>query len=205
MELHKATDRPLPSLPHPDSLVDYNNPPQKQLRVVWLSTTMADPLSTAASALACIGAVDVLVRTGRELFRYIAEIKDAPKDAQRLRASIKDVQSFAHDTKLFLEEETKVRTAGGTSAPAAAASPPPSAVNQVEATLKAVNTELGDLVHLATKHNGVTNPGGRIKWVFERKIGYALQRIEKSKLSLVAALALLGTYVWPRESRLISD
>ena len=148
---------------------------------------MTDPLSVAASALAIVGAADIVLRAGKELYGFLSDIKDAPENVKRLRNYIQDISRLIKSAKDFWEEQKRLAPPRATLSASLS-----SASSHFEAVLRALNDELSCLVNLAKKHDGVAKPGGKIKWVFERKIKYSVERLDRSKLSLVAALNIVG-------------
>ena len=146
----------------------------------------------ASSALAVVGAADVVVRVGKELYRFLGEILDAPEEVRRLRNYIQEIDGLVESVKLFWEEQKALspRQAKLSKSLSCASS-------QLGGVLHTLSDELSHLADIAIKHDGVTKPCGRIKWVFERKIAQSLQTIERSKLSLVATLVLLERSLSP--------
>jgi hypothetical protein len=64
-----------------------------------------------------VGVVDVLVRTGRDLYSVLHDVADAPEDIERLCDCINDTVVIAEATKQFLAAHTN-RTPAGTASTA---------------------------------------------------------------------------------------
>ena len=154
---------------------------------------MADPLAVTGGVLAVIGVADVLLRATKELFRFLCRIKDAPKEVERLRLYVKDIDGLVMNVKAFWGERKRLAHAQPTIfSPPEKHALPADLSFQIEDVLRDMNEELSCLVRLAKKHNGFVTLGGKIKFVFEKKIAYCLKRLDESKSTLVATLTLVG-------------
>lgn len=67
---------------------------------------MSGALETAAGAFAVVGVADVLVRTGRELYRFLRDVKDAPNEIAQLQDLIKETL-LLHDASAKCQEDLK--------------------------------------------------------------------------------------------------
>ena len=153
---------------------------------------MADPLSAAAGTLAVIGAADVLLRAGKELSKLCDGLKSAPDEVKKLRRYIQDIAGLVENARL-VAERTQAEAISSVSATASSSNSSPSkALIQLEGVLQDLSDELSALVGLARKYDAVNSALGKVKWVLELKVRKSSQRLEQSKLSLVAALVMIG-------------
>lgn len=141
---------------------------------------MSGVLETTASAFAVVGFVDVLVRTGCEIYGFLRDVADAPKHVDRLRESIKETLVL-YQTSKQCQNDLKIRSYSATTA---------GAVVSLESATKALDRELQRLQKLITKFKG-TKTWSRVKYVLdEAKVNKALQNLEQTKALLASALTL---------------
>lgn len=146
---------------------------------------MSGALETVAGAFAVIGAADVAIRTGREVYGFLCSLADAPKEISRLCDLIKDTTLLAETSKQCLNrlKDTKapVTTYG--------------AVTSLDVSLKGFNREVQSLKVLGSRFKGTTKTWSRVRYVLdERKTRKALDNLERSKVLLGNALIMACRY-----------
>ena len=150
---------------------------------------MAEPFSLVASSFAVVGLADVVLRAGKEFCQFLSAIEGAPTEVETLRCSINDTTLLVEDVKRY-GEELKQSAASLTSSAATTRS---EILLQIKSALRTLERELSALVTFAKRHRRIHNPWGRLKWVLdEQKILKALQKLEASKSTLIAALVIAG-------------
>jgi len=153
---------------------------------------MADPLSLVASVLAVVGAADIVVRAGTEVFRFLADIKDAPEEVVQLRVCVQENTLLVEASKHYLEQLTNQN---GVSSTLREATDLAKAITLFSSSVKSIERELSSLITITRKLNGSTS-WGRIKWRLDgRRIEKALRKLESVKAGLTAALVLVGRLV----------
>lgn len=146
---------------------------------------MSGALETAASAFAIVGVVDVLIRSCREVFGFLSEVKDAPENITKLSMSISDTIQLSRASKLCLDK-LHVQPV---------ALPNSEAILTLESAIKALNRETHALKVLIAKYKG-NKTWSRVKYVLsDIKIKKATTHLEANKSVLSAALTLACKYV----------
>lgn len=149
---------------------------------------MAEPFSVVASSFAVIGLIDVVLRSGKEVYNFLGAIQDAPTEVERLRCSIHDNSLLVEESKRYWDE-----LKGSASSTSTSTTSLSQAVPQFTAALRTLDREFTALVTLAKRHDGITKSWARIKWVLDqRKISKILERLEVSKSTLGLGLMLVG-------------
>jgi hypothetical protein len=147
---------------------------------------MSGAFEAAAGAFAVVGVVDVLIRTGREIFSFLSDIKDAPNNITRLTDSINDTVQLAQASKACLDSLHN----------SAAPLPKTGATLVLDSAIKALNRELQGLKSLTVKFKG-NKTWGRVKYVLnDAKIDKATRYLETHKSLLSSALTLACRYVY---------
>lgn len=142
---------------------------------------MSGALETAAGAFAVVGVADVVVRTGRELYRFLSDVSDAPDEVKRLNECIQDtillvdaLRNYTHanvDTSIFAS---------------------------VQAAVRALNRELQSLKLVLAKYKGAKTAWNKIKYALDgKKVAKTLINMERSKSLLVNSLTIIYGYVQP--------
>lgn len=156
---------------------------------------MAEPLSLAASIFAVIGAADVVLRASIEFSHFLAAVKDAPADVERLRTSLQETTLLVETAKHYLEELKDCRSFSPASPQTVGLG---KALSCFTSCIRALERELVSLVALVRRYDGACQSWGRIKWILdERKLGKSMQKLETSKVALTTALVLVGRFVVP--------
>jgi hypothetical protein len=142
---------------------------------------MSGAFEAAASAFAVVGVADVLVRTGRELYSFLHDIADAPKDILRLREIIQETMHlYQAARKCQVDFKDHVTSKA-----------PNTAILALETATKALNRELQILSRLITKFRG-TKTWSRVKYVLsETKVNKAIANLEGAKALLGSALTVI--------------
>jgi hypothetical protein len=153
---------------------------QKRLKQVTMSG-----FETAASAFAVVGVVDVLLRTGRDLYSFLRDVADAPEELRRLCDSIKDNLTL-YETSRQCRNDLQNRTASGAVS---------NALISLESANKALSRELQSLKLLVAKFKGVKT-WSRVKYVLnESKVSKAVTALEYAKSLLANSLTLACRFV----------
>jgi hypothetical protein len=141
---------------------------------------MSGAFEAAAGAFAVVGVADVLVRTGRELYGFLFDLKDAPEEISRLREIIKET-TILHAAARKCQQDVKVQSTSTS---------PGNAVTLLESASKALNRELQSLSRLVAKFKG-SKTWSRVKYVLsETKVNKAIANLEGVKALLGSALTL---------------
>ncbi|OAL46496.1 hypothetical protein IQ07DRAFT_590637 [Pyrenochaeta sp. DS3sAY3a] len=136
---------------------------------------MSGAFETAAGAFAVVGVADVLVRTGRELYRFLSDVSDAPDEVKRLSECVRE-------TILLVDALNKQAKTIVDAAIAAS----------VQAAVKALNRELQSLKVVLAKLKGAKTTWSRIKYVLdEKKVLKTLNNLERSKSLLANSLNII--------------
>ncbi|CAN9410573.1 unnamed protein product [Alternaria alternata] len=146
---------------------------------------MSGAFETAAGAFAVVGVVDVVIRTGREIFAFLSEVKDAPSNIEKLLSSINDTVQLSQAAKACLRSlDTRHSSL-----------PKAEAVLSLESAIKALNRELQSLKGMTAKFRG-SKTWSRVKYVLNNaKVDKAIRNLESNKL-------LLSAYLLPLQSDL---
>lgn len=157
---------------------------------------MAEPFSTAASAFAVVGVVDVVLRASIECCRFLSKIKDAPAEIDRLRTCIKENTQLIETLKKHLD-----RLRDPTSSVVWSTTELSSTFDGFNSSVRALHRELNALQTLAKKHGSADTTWARVKWVLDgRKMSKSLEKLERSKSTLSVALSLVEGLVDPFQS-----
>lgn len=142
---------------------------------------MSGALEVAAGAFAVVGVVDVLVRTGRELYNFLRDIEDAPANATKLCETIAESILLADASKryiLLLESQAQH-------------APPADAPGALTSALKALEREVRSLKLLVAKCKDNKKAWSSIRYALsEQRINKALSNLERSKSTLATAITL---------------
>ncbi|KAH8732706.1 hypothetical protein GQ44DRAFT_639238 [Phaeosphaeriaceae sp. PMI808] len=135
---------------------------------------MTGVFETATGAFAVVGVADVLVRIGRELYRFFCDISDAPNSVQRLNDCIDETVLLAG----ALRKCTQINIDATTLASLVAAA-------------KALSRQLNTLKGRLSKLKGAKSGWSRVKYVLdEKKIEKVLMNMERSKSIIGNTLTL---------------
>lgn len=152
-----------------------------------------DPLSTAASAFAVIGAADVVLRASAEFVRFVSDIKDAPTEVENLRIRLQDTTLLVEASKAYLETLSNATTGSSTTLETR---DPNKALSLFTSAIRGLKRELESLITIIARHHGASKSYGRIKWLLDsRRVAKAQQSLETSKSTLNTALTLVGRFV----------
>lgn len=136
-------------------------------------------LETVAGAFAVVGFADVLVRTGRDLYWFLCDIKDAPDDVQRLRIRIDETILLVDAARSYLQQLVTCTTPTHSVA----------VVASFQGALRGLDREFNSLRAVTTRFQGNIKSWMRVKYVLdERKIGRALRNVDRSASLLTTAL-----------------
>ena len=128
-----------------------------------------------------MGVVDVLVRTGQDLYNFLRDIEDAPESAGRLCDSVAEAVALAEaSSKLLLQLKKRTQ-------------PVPNAkvAEILNVALKALDREVKSLKALMVKCKGSSKKWSNVHYALsEQRINKALGNLEHSKLLLTSALTL---------------
>lgn len=140
---------------------------------------MASGLETAAGAFAIVGVADVILRTGKAVYSFLADVSDAPLSMNRLRESIHDTTVLALACKESLKSlKTRAQSVGVTGG-----------ITPFNSALRAVNRELQSLNLIIGRFRGSNKTWDKVKFTLEeRKIEKAVVNLERSKSLLANAL-----------------
>lgn len=139
---------------------------------------MSGAFETAAGAFAVVGVADVLVRTGRELYRFFNNVSDAPDEVKRLSECVRET--------ILLVDALKKQARSNVDA---------AIVASVQAAVKALNRELQSLKLVLAKFKGSKTTWSRIKYALdEKKVLKTLNNLERSKSLLANSLNIIYGY-----------
>lgn len=139
---------------------------------------MSGALETAAGAFAIVGVVDVVVRTGRELYRFLSDVSDAPDEVKRLNECIRDTILLVD----ALRNNAQANVDAGI-------------VASVQAAVRALDRELQSLKLVLAKFKGAKTAWSRIKYALDgQKVAKTLINMERSKSLLVNSLTIIYGY-----------
>lgn len=152
-----------------------------------------DPLSTAASAFAVIGAADVVLRASAEFVRFVNDIKDAPTEVENLRIRLQETTLLVEVSKDYLKTLSNAATGSSTPLETHDLNKAHSLFNSA---IRGLKRELESLITIIGKHHGASKSYGRVKWLLDsRRVAKAQQNLETSKATLNTALTLVGRFV----------
>src|SRR4051812_22220635 len=98
---------------------------------------MSGALETAAGTFAVVGVADVVIRTGRDLYRFLCDFSDAPEEVKRLSECIRDTVLLAD----ALRNCTQANVGAGV-------------IVSVQAAVRSLDRELQSLKLLVAKFKG---------------------------------------------------
>lgn len=141
---------------------------------------MSGAFETAAGAFAVVGVADVLIRTGRDLYRFLHDISDAPDEIVRLRDVIKEM-IYLHEASVKCQNDLRAR---------GAAVGNDTALRSLESASGALSRALQSLKLLVSKFKGAKT-WSRVKFVLdESKVKKVISALEQAKVLLANALTL---------------
>jgi hypothetical protein len=142
---------------------------------------MSGALEVAAGAFAVVGVVDVLVRTGRDVYDFLRDVEDAPANAAKLCETIADSILLADASKRYLQQLQNQN-------PHAPIADTPGALTSA---LKAIDREVRSLKMLTAKCKGNKSKWSSIRYALSgQRIDKALSTLERYKSTLATALTL---------------
>lgn len=113
---------------------------------------MADPLSATVNVAAVIGLIDAVCRVGKEIYGFIAAVKNAPKEIKDLQSELQGIEGTLSSTKQCCKKRLdRLSTASKDS----------SALRSITSTLKRIEVEYATLSEIITNTNRTKN--GRTK------------------------------------------
>ncbi|KAF3047942.1 hypothetical protein E8E11_008173 [Didymella keratinophila] len=142
---------------------------------------MSGALEVAAGAFAVVGVVDVLVRTGRELYNFLRDIGDAPANAAILCETVAESILLAEASKRYLLQlQSHTQHA-----------PIADTTGAFTSALKALDREIRSLKLLTIKCKGNKKRWSSIRYALsEQRIDKALSNMERSKSTLANTLTM---------------
>jgi hypothetical protein len=142
---------------------------------------MSGAFEVAAGAFAVVGVVDVLVRTGRDVYNFLHDIEDAPANATKLCETIAESVLLADACKRYLLQfKNRIQHA-----------PTADTSGALTSALKALDREVKSLKTLTAKCKGNKKRWSSIRYALsEQRIDKALSNLERSKSTLATALTL---------------
>jgi hypothetical protein len=141
---------------------------------------MSGAFETAAGAFAVVGVADVVFRTGREIYKLLGEVADAPQELVRLRQIIDNLILLDKPVRKCLDD-LKNRSS------AAIAS---DAVPPLESALRALQRELHTLKTRISRVKG-SKTWSSVKLVLQKKqLDQTISKLEFAKTSLATTLPL---------------
>jgi hypothetical protein len=148
---------------------------------------VTDPFSAAANAAAFVGLADLACRGARELYVFISALKSATAEIRKLGRELQDLEQIISSLRRYCADFVS-----------AASAPADTAVlSSLVSCMKTCDEELCSLKQLlhskAAPRDAMHRFGIKVKWVFdEDKIAKSSLRLDRTKLSLNTALAMLG-------------
>ena len=139
-----------------------------------------------------VGTVDVALRSSLEIYRFLGDLKDAPKEIEELRFSVTENRQLLETTKQFVQEARD----GLPSSTSLVATGIESAMKAVDSAVKTLQRALDALSALARKYTQAQRTWSRTKWnLDDRQVAKYRERLEASISSLSSALVLLSGFV----------
>lgn len=147
----------------------------------------------AELALAVVGTVDVALRSSLEIYRFLDDLKDAPKEIEELRSPVNENKQRLETLKQYVQE-VRDRLPSSTASVVAGFE---SAVQAVDSAVKTLQRALNGLSKVARKYTQPQRTWSRIKFNLDgRQVAKYRERLEASKSSLNGALVLLSRFVY---------
>ena len=144
---------------------------------------MADPFSVLVGLT---GTVDVVLRAGIECYRFLAEIRDASDEIQRLQSCVGETRLVIESSRQYLQ-----KLSDNLSPKLVLEAELNTAMLLFKSALSALKRELNSLISLVKKYTGTNRAWGKIKDVLDtRRVKRSLERLEGSRSMLTTALAL---------------
>ena len=141
-------------------------------------------LETAASAFAIVGVVDVVLRTGRDLYGFFRDVSDAPADVKRLNECLRV-------TLLLVDALNNCAQKNFTQA-----NVDPRVKSSVLEAVRALDREFKSINLIVGRIKGAKTTWSKIKYVLrEKKVAKALMSLERSKSVLENSLTVFYGYV----------
>jgi len=119
-----------------------------------LSSSISVAFETAAGAFAVVGVGDVLVRSGVQIYNFLHDVADAPKEIESMRESLKDVMLLYHTAKQYQADLT----------PRTLTAAPDRAAALLASATKRLNREVQSLRVVMSKFKG-SKTWSRVKYV----------------------------------------
>ncbi|KAL1987583.1 hypothetical protein VTN96DRAFT_3183 [Rasamsonia emersonii] len=156
---------------------------------------MADPLSATANVAAVIGLIDVVCRAGKEIYGFIAAVKNASKEIKDLQGELQGIEGILLSTRQCCKKRLdRLSTASEDS----------SALRSITSTLKRIEVEYATLSEIIANTNRTKNGRtrtkttqrlvGNIAWVMNGEIRRSCERLERYKSQLCVDLLILGSF-----------
>jgi hypothetical protein len=141
---------------------------------------MSGAFELAAGSFAVVGVVDVILRSGREIYNFLNNVADAPEDIDRLRETVTDMLRLCQASKDLIRSST---SAGR------------SAATLIDSATKSLDREVQTLRRIILKFKG-SKTWSRVKYVLdEAKVKKAMQSLAQANALLANALNLASRYV----------
>jgi DNA repair exonuclease SbcCD ATPase subunit len=142
---------------------------------------MTDPLSIVASASAVVNMADLVCKSMKEMYTFIAAMKSAPKEIQLLGEQLLGLEEIVAKVKDYWSESQQASDQHDT-------------LPAFLSSLTRFKTELEVLKKFFKSTSGADSSlGERLKWVLqESKVSQTIDRLEKHKTTLIATLAIVG-------------
>jgi hypothetical protein len=139
---------------------------------------MSGAFETAAGAFAVVGVADVVFRTGREIYKFLGEVADAPKELVVLREVMTE----------FLLLDKPLRKCLGDLKNQSSTVISSDAVPPLESAMKALDSELKNLKSQVAKLKG-SKTWSSVKFVLDKsKVDKLTNKLESAKTYLAIVL-----------------
>jgi ethanolamine utilization microcompartment shell protein EutS len=154
---------------------------------------MADPFSVTANVAAVIGLLDVVCRVGKEIYGFVAAVKNASKEIKELQGELQSIENILLSTRQCCKKHLdQLSTTSEDS----------SAISNIGSTLKRIESEYATLSAIITSTIRTKSGRRRIKpterltgsltWVINGDIGRSCKKLERCKSQLSLDLSILG-------------
>ena len=146
---------------------------------------MGEPISSIS---AVVGLADVIFKTSTSLYSFFSELRDAPKEIQTITYSLSTWRSISQNVKHLSTQwqVSQFATEDGL------------ALGDISEALSSCRDAFGTIETLVEGHitlgsSALSRQTKKMKWVFNaKKIQAAQNKLDSSKLSLIAALSTFG-------------
>ncbi|KAL2006246.1 hypothetical protein VTN00DRAFT_9900 [Thermoascus crustaceus] len=119
---------------------------------------MADPISLTANIAAVIGLIDVVYRAGKDIYGFIAKVKNASHEIQQLEVELQEVEFILANLRRYCERRQSRSSSSSSSTLAHDAS---SAVHRLCGTLEQLKGEYDSVSEIVARHITTKQGGSR--------------------------------------------